>query len=1086
MEKIIFKTYGVLLLIVFCVESNTCYAQSYFKFPITKEGVYGISQSQISSLGFSSLDDVAFFGTQGAMPQTLDSSFYQIKEIPSMILNGKLIAYLAGPHRFLTDFDSLVVDFNPYSDSLFYLIGKKTQGKRIGLNEDDFTSVSNNELFHLQLLFWQNENLINSGRNWFSKPFALSRPFTFSFDRIKENTSEYFLVLNALSQSFSEGKFDLQVNGIAVPSIPTLPVSRGIYDVKGNVSHAFRIFNSSQTGSIQLSVTFDSRDNRGVGYLNYSILGTKVANPSSRDGVYYNLSRSAQAVKVLAQKNYLKVAANSNVSYLNKDFSIAPHEKMIVFSEPTPIVNKSIKKTNLNIRQEVFDHEFIIISPSILFNEAQRLALHKNSLGIKTSVVLVRDIFDAFGYGNRDVSAIRDFLAFQYHQYGKLKNVLFFGRGTYDYKGILKGRPNLIPIYTSRNSLDPMRTYSSDDFFGFLDFGQGEWKEDEENVIENLSIGVGRIPAINTREAKVAVDKIIAYENPTINKGNWRLTVGFLADDGDNNIHKIEAENRSKHLNTFSPQFRIKKLYIDRFKQVGTAPNQTVEEGKNALVSSLKEGLLLLNYIGHGNENTLTSERIFTSSDLAGWPNFQYLPLFITSTCEFGRYDSPILRSGAEELLFIENKGAIGLLTTTRPVFSSVNFDLNKIIFENIFNNEKSSLDLGEIYKRTKNLAPKGTLNRNFSLIGDPSMRLIRPQLLINNFVIQSLSNDSIEENLLGLKPYKMSADVLDVKGNHRISDFSGQYDLQIFDEPQEIKTLGDENPRFVFQEENVLLFQGKGEIKNGKFESQFILPSTLGDKIRKGKVRVYSSANDSQLEASGYTDLKVRGINQASIDTMGPEISAFWDGRSEKESLIFSTKNIEVLFSLRDESGINIHQTNANHNIELYVNGTRTSILNNFFIAHNNDFREGTISTILYDLNEGINVIVLKVRDNAGNLTEKTWTIEIINSLRITVNEIISYPNPTTDTSNFIISHNRPFEPLLVNFKVYNPNGVLIFEETRSYSNPPKIINDFKWEFSKSGNKSIKNGVYIYFFELLSIKDGTMDVKSGKVIIQD
>ena len=97
----------------------------------------------------------------------------------------------------------------------------------------------------------------------------------------------------------------------------------------------------------------------------------------------------------------------------------------------------------------------------------------------------------------------------------------------------------------------------------------------------------------------------------------------------------------------------------------------------------------------------------------------------MTATCEFGRNDSPFMRSAAEELLIAPNKGAIGLLTTGRPVFSSVNFSLNEAFIEEVFRLENGQAqDLGSILRNNKNKSQNGSQNRNYSLWADHSMKL--------------------------------------------------------------------------------------------------------------------------------------------------------------------------------------------------------------------------------------------------------------------------------------------------------------------------------------------------------------------------
>ena len=187
--------------------------------------------------------------------------------------------------------------------------------------------------------------------------------------------------------------------------------------------------------------------------------------------------------------------------------------------------------------------------------------------------MLIQDIFDAYAYGNRDVTGIRNFIADKYQSSGNLRNVLFFGKGTYDYKGLFQGRPNLVPIYTSRNSLNPLTTYSSDDYFGMLEVGMGAWEESPEGDTP-MQIGVGRIPAITVREAREAVDKIITYENPESALGNWKTQLAFVADDGDNNIHVTDSENHIRYLEENHPEFFIQKIYLDRFEQTQDAGNR--------------------------------------------------------------------------------------------------------------------------------------------------------------------------------------------------------------------------------------------------------------------------------------------------------------------------------------------------------------------------------------------------------------------------------------------------------------------------------------------------------------------------------
>ena len=100
----------------------------------------------------------------------------------------------------------------------------------------------------------------------------------------------------------------------------------------------------------------------------------------------------------------------------------------------------------------------------------------------------------------------------------KPRYLLLFGDASVDYKGINKvatatERINYVPSYESRESLEPLQTYVSDDYFGLLAENQGEWLEGNDATNEALSVGIGRIPARSFEEAtknpEAAVDAML-------------------------------------------------------------------------------------------------------------------------------------------------------------------------------------------------------------------------------------------------------------------------------------------------------------------------------------------------------------------------------------------------------------------------------------------------------------------------------------------------------------------------------------------------------------------------------------------------
>ena len=112
----------------------------------------------------------------------------------------------------------------------------------------------------------------------------------------------------------------------------------------------------------------------------------------------------------------------------------------------------------------------------------------------------------------------------------------------------------------------------------------------------------------------------------------------------------------------------------------------------------------------------------------------------MTATCEFSRFDGDE-QSGGEHILFNENGGGIALFSSTRVVYSNPNFLLNSNFYEQVFQRDENGdyLRMGDVMKRTKNATLSGVNKRNFTLLGDPALRLSIPQYNVvttrNNFV---------------------------------------------------------------------------------------------------------------------------------------------------------------------------------------------------------------------------------------------------------------------------------------------------------------------------------------------------------------
>src|SRR5690606_23871082 len=97
---------------------------------------------------------------------------------------------------------------------------------------------------------------------------------------------------------------------------------------------------------------------------------------------------------------------------------------------------------------------------------------------------------------------------------------------------------NWIFPYETEESYNPRSSYTSDDYFGFLDDEEGVWAYQNPppgQSAERVDIGIGRFPVQTPAEARAVIEKIKVYESPA-NRGPWRTRYTFVADDGHNGL----------------------------------------------------------------------------------------------------------------------------------------------------------------------------------------------------------------------------------------------------------------------------------------------------------------------------------------------------------------------------------------------------------------------------------------------------------------------------------------------------------------------------------------------------------------------
>ena len=737
----------------------------------------------------------------------------------------------------------------------------------------------------------------------------------------------------------------------------------------------------------------------------------------------------------------------------------------------SPISIRSIPKSN------IINHsnpELLIITNQLFIEEAYRLKSLRESVdNLDVMVVSLNHIYNQFSSGNQDVSSIRNFIKYIYNSsLKKLKYVLLFGDCSYDYKDRIPNNTNFIPIYQSYNSSNNIYSYSSDDYFGFLEDYEGHWFENSSGD-HNLNVGIGRVPSKSLDEAKSYIDKLYRYSNSQNSSGKWKKNIYLIADDGDNNVHQNDAENHFKLLNSESGDYDIIKIYLDNYIQEIDGGFVTSNEAKNQLNKAVEDGSFILNYIGHGNEFFWTEEKILDENSIFSWKNRTKLPLFLTATCEFGKFDDPLITSGGEMLLNKGDGGAIALLTTTRPVFSQTNFRVNNQFYKNVFKRDGGGyLRLGDIFKLTKNNSLSGSINRNFALLGDPSLKLSYPKFEIKINEIDTLKATG---------KYIITGKIVDFQ-NNRINDFNGNLSVSLFDKISSKVTLGNESDPFPFLEWEDVIFKGLSTVSNGEFQVEFVVPRNIRYDFGTGKISLYALDTTNYNEASSYSNFIIGGTSENyNNDNSPPKIDIFIDDYNFKSGSSVS-KNPLLIVELFDENGLNVTNKNSFQMMSAILDDTISFELNKYFTTIKDDFKRGIIRYPLQNLQAGKHKIEIKVSDNYNNISSKSVVFIIVEKNILRISNLMNYPNPFSTQTTFSFDNDEYEKPLDVYLKVYDLRGNLVFDYRKIYEFSPKKVDDIIWDGRDLNNYTLPQGIYIYKLHVNNLFDNRSIVLHNKL----
>jgi len=1074
----------------------------WFKIKVNTSGIYKLTYSELLSMGITNPSEVKLYGNaSGMLPASniaipdndlIQNSIYFDKGSDGVFNQGDYILFYGqSPNiwEYNKSEDFYNLSTHNYSNSNYYFltsdIGNTMEIETFVESVEPETQTVNSftDLFHYEI---NDFNLIKSGSQWFGEKFDITteREFNFSFPKLV--TSEPVKIkYNVAARSAGESSFTLSANGqyLSTITIPAVIMSNQTSTYAYDDSK-ISLFNSNSS-NISILLKYNKYSASSEGWLDYiSINATRNLSLESNQLIFRQREENNNenitkfiVSNITTETNLWDISNPTNAKLIagNKDFNkgtISFKTKtdsttrcFIAFNREIFLKAEIIGEINKQNLHSLNHQDMIIITNPEFVNQANQIAeIHRNTNNLKVAVVTNQQVYNEFSSGTRDAAAIRNFVKMIYNRPSAndtLKYLLLIGDGSYDNKNDNSENTNYIVSYQSKNSLSPTKSFITDDFFGLLD-PTDNIESDNSGLID---IGIGRLPVKSTTEIQAIVNKITNYLNIN-NKGNWINSICFIGDDEDSNIHMLDSDKLAEFVDSTYEHFYINKIYLDAYPQESSVIGESYPEVNRLINDEVNNGILIFNYTGHGGEDKLAHENIVSVNDINSWKNKDKLAIFMTATCEFSRFDDFKQTSAGEFVLLNPNGGGIALFSTTRIVYASPNYTLNREFYNYIFNRDKNNkqLALGDVMRLTKNHAGTGNNKRNFSLLGDPALR---PPLPLNNIITDSINGKSIFNNtdtLKALTKVTIKGHIEDEQANI-INSYNGILYPTVLDKKKTITTLANDGGNSIdFDVQNNILFKGKASITNGDFSFSFVVPKDIAYNYGKGKISYYTS--NSETDAKGYfKDFYIGGSSDnINTDKEGPSINIFMNDENFVSGGL-TDENPKLFAIVNDSSGINTVGNGIGHDITgiLDNNTSNTIILNDYYESDIDKYQQGKIVYQFSDISEGKHNLKIKLWDVNNNSTEEYIDFIVAKSENLAIKNIFNYPNPFTENTSFYFDHNRPNEDLEVLLQIFTISGKLIKTISTIINSESFRSEPIFWNGKDDYDDNIGRGVYLY-----------------------
>ncbi|MCB9167452.1 MAG: type IX secretion system sortase PorU [Flavobacteriales bacterium] len=1121
----------------------------WYRVQIVTSGMYKVTYEQLQEMGLTgpvASDQIDLFGNHfGLLP--FQNSIWRPTDLVTNAIDvqdggdgefgpgDQLVFYASGPQRWDLDAGSGLFRHTKhvYTDTASYFIGIAVEAARRVTDLPEVTDAptrTSDSWDDRQFIEHDFVNVLKSGREMYGETFdaTLTYSFNFSTPNLRSQDTTH-LVVSVMGRTLGAGvssSFSISAGGgfntsLSVPGV----CSNYLCSYGTNVTTTYA-FNASGP-NVPIVLTFNKYDPAtSLGYLNYLELNCRRDLKMSGDQMLF---RDLRSVGPGAITEFTMDQMSSSVRVWDITDPTDAHQVVLTgsgtqrsFRLHTDSLREFVAFKNSGLSTPIsvgrvdpqdlhgtpLPTDLVIVAPPQFLPAAQRLASRRMSEGLVVDVVTPQQVFNEFSSGMRDATAIKRFMKMLYDRAGTdstliPRYLLLFGDGSYNNLSLSPGNQNLVPSYQSANSLNPSSSYCSDDYFGLLDDNEGE------STADLMDIGVGRFPVVSVSQAEEVVDKVLNYDKFTLvgssdqqqcsaagdgGANDWRNWAVFVSDDQEGEgpegpVHMSQSEILEGIALSGHPCMNISKIYLDAYQQYSTPGGERYPDASADIKDRVQKGALLVNYVGHGGEVGWAHERVLDNSMVLGWTNKDRLPVFVTATCEFSRWDDPARTSSGEYVLLNPEGGGVALMSTTRIAYSNQNLTLASAFYDHIFSasDEAGHAErIGDVSRQTKrDVASGNTVNhRSFVLLGDPSMRLALPrEEAVITSVTDTLGNPV--DTLMALSTVRISGEVRDGNGQV-LTDFNGVVVPTVFDKSTQVYTLANDPPAdpYPYMVRKNFIYRGKASVVNGQFTFTFVVPKDIAYQVGPGRISCY--AESMATNACGYSDDPLVGGTATDVaqDEEGPRLSVYMNDERFVRGGVTNEDPL-LLVKLFDENGINTLGSSIGHDLVAVLdnNTDQAIVLNDLYESDLDTYKSGRVRYRMNDLSEGTHTLSVKAWDVFNNSSEAGTDFVVAPSADLALDHVLNYPNPFTTHTEFYFEHNQPCVTLEVQVQVFTVSGRLVKTLNRRLDCDGFRTEPMAWDGRDDFGDKLGRGVYVYRVDVATT-DGRKADKLEKLVI--